>query len=78
MAKMKIKKGDLVQVITGRTSDADKAAAAAVRKQVFGQIAADRIPFIGYHMHFPGVGYVEPLGDGFRYVPASYQLLLNG
>ena len=27
MAKMKIKKGDLVQVITGRTSDADKAAA---------------------------------------------------
>lgn len=26
MAKMKIKKGDLVQVITGRTSDADKAA----------------------------------------------------
>ena len=27
MAKMKIKKGDLVQVITGRTSDGDKAAA---------------------------------------------------
>ncbi len=27
MAKMKIKKGDLVQVITGRTSDADKIAA---------------------------------------------------
>jgi len=26
MAKMKIKKGDLVQVITGRTSDSDKAA----------------------------------------------------
>lgn len=58
--------------------DADKAAAAATRKAVFGQIAADRIPFIGYHMPFPGVGYVEPLGDGFRYVPASYQLMLNG
>ena len=58
--------------------DADKAAAAAVRKQVFGMIAADRIPFIGYHMPFPGVGYVEAAGDGFRYVPASYQLLLNG
>ena len=27
MAKMKIKKGDLVQVITGRSSDSDKAAA---------------------------------------------------
>ncbi|WP_103258697.1 MBL fold metallo-hydrolase [Tabrizicola aquatica] len=58
--------------------DRDKAAAAATRKAVFGQIAADRIPFIGYHMPFPGVGYVEAMGDGFRYVPASYQLLLNG
>lgn len=58
--------------------DADKAAAAAVRKQVFGMIAADRIPFIGYHMPFPGLGYVEQFSDGFRYVPASYQLLLNG
>lgn len=58
--------------------DADKAQAAATRRQVFGQIAADRIPFIGYHMPFPGVGYVEAMGDGFRYVPASYQLMLNG
>jgi glyoxylase-like metal-dependent hydrolase (beta-lactamase superfamily II) len=58
--------------------DMDKAAAASVRKQVFGMIAANKIPFIGYHMPFPGVGYVEAMGDGFRYVPASYQLLLNG
>jgi glyoxylase-like metal-dependent hydrolase (beta-lactamase superfamily II) len=58
--------------------DADKAAAAATRKQVFGMIAADRIPFIGYHMPFPGLGYVEAMGDGFRYVPASYQMMLNG
>ena len=58
--------------------DADKAAAAAVRKQVFGMIAADRIPFIGYHMPFPGLGYVEAAGEGFRYVPASYQMMLNG
>ena len=58
--------------------DADKPAAAAARKSVFGMIAADRIPFIGYHMPFPGLGYVEPLGDGFRYVPASYQMMLNG
>jgi glyoxylase-like metal-dependent hydrolase (beta-lactamase superfamily II) len=58
--------------------DADKPAAAATRRAVFGQIAADRIPFIGYHMPFPGVGYVEAQGDGFRYVPASYQLMLNG
>lgn len=58
--------------------DRDKAAAAAMRKQVFGMIAADKIPFIGYHMPFPGLGYVEAAGDGFRYVPASYQMMLNG
>ena len=58
--------------------DADKAAAAATRRAVFGQIAADRIPFIGYHMPFPGVGFVEAQGEGFRFVPASYQLMLNG
>jgi glyoxylase-like metal-dependent hydrolase (beta-lactamase superfamily II) len=58
--------------------DADKPAAAATRRAVFGQIAADRIPFIGYHMPFPGVGFVEAQGEGFRFVPASYQLMLNG
>jgi glyoxylase-like metal-dependent hydrolase (beta-lactamase superfamily II) len=56
--------------------DADKAAAAAARRKVFGMIAADRLPFIGYHMPFPSVGFVEAQGDGFRYVPASYQLML--
>jgi glyoxylase-like metal-dependent hydrolase (beta-lactamase superfamily II) len=56
--------------------DADKAAAAATRKTLFGMIAAEKIPFIGYHMPFPGVGFVEPKGAGFRYVPASYQLSL--
>jgi len=58
--------------------DADKAAAAATRKAAFGMIAADRIPFIGYHMPFPGLGFVEAAGEGFRYVPASYQMMLNG
>ncbi len=58
--------------------DADKAAAAATRRRIFGQIADDRIPFIGYHMPFPAIGYVERAGDGFRFVPESYQLMLNG
>lgn len=58
--------------------DMDKAAAAATRKRVFGMLAAEHIPFIGYHMPFPGVGFVETLGDGFRFVPASYQFALNG
>ena len=56
--------------------DMDKEGAVSARKKVLGMIAADRIPFVGYHMPYPAVGYVEPLGDGFRYVPASYQLNL--
>lgn len=58
--------------------DADKAAAAKTRKDIFGMLAADRVPFIGYHMPFPGMGFVEAQGDGFRYVAASYQMMLNG
>jgi glyoxylase-like metal-dependent hydrolase (beta-lactamase superfamily II) len=54
--------------------DADKAAAAATRRKVFERIAADRIPFIGYHMPYPSVGYVEKAGEGFRFVPETYQL----
>ena len=57
--------------------DADKAAAAATRRALFGMIAAERMPFIGYHMPFPALGYVAADGDGFRYVPASYQTMLG-
>lgn len=57
--------------------DADKAQAAATRRKVFGMLAADKVPFIGYHMPFPALGYVAAEGDGFRYVPASYQTMLD-
>jgi glyoxylase-like metal-dependent hydrolase (beta-lactamase superfamily II) len=53
--------------------DADKAAAAQTRKNVFGMLAADRLPFIGFHMPFPSVGFVEPLGEGFRFIAETYQ-----
>ena len=57
--------------------DNDKAMAAESRKKVFGMIAADRIPFVGYHMPFPALGYVAAEGEGFRYVPTSYQFRLD-
>lgn len=55
--------------------DLDKAQAAESRRRVLGLIADDRIPFIGYHMPFPGLGYVAREGQGFRYIPHSYQLI---
>jgi len=56
--------------------DMDKEAAIATRRKIFDMIAADRVPFIGYHMPFPAVGYVEKTAEGYRYVPATYQLTL--
>lgn len=57
--------------------DADKALAAASRRNVLGMIAADRIPAIGYHMPFPAVGFVDTGTDGaeFAWVPEAGQLM---
>ncbi|WP_281972508.1 MBL fold metallo-hydrolase [Ruegeria faecimaris] len=55
--------------------DMDKAAATASRRNVLGMLAADKVPMIGYHMPFPAAGYVEARGDGFRFVPVSYQMM---
>jgi len=56
--------------------DMDKDKAVAARRRLFDMIASERIPFAGYHMPFPAVGFVERAGRGFRFVPASYQLNL--
>jgi len=56
--------------------DMDKAAAAATRKKIFDMASADRFALVGYHMPFPGMGFVETRGEGgYHYVPHSYQLL---
>ncbi len=55
--------------------DMDKAAATESRRNVLGMLAADKVPMIGYHMPFPAAGYVESRGNGFRFVPVSYQMM---
>ena len=57
--------------------DRDKEMAAETRRKLLGMLAADKMPFIGYHMPWPALGYVEARGDGFQYVPASYQMMLE-
>ncbi|WP_281859344.1 MBL fold metallo-hydrolase [Litoreibacter halocynthiae] len=56
--------------------DMDKAQAAESRRKVLGMLAADRVAMVGYHMPFPAMGYVATKGDGFEYVPMSYQMML--
>ena len=53
--------------------DMDKTQAAATRRKVFEMIAADKIAFLGYHMPFPAVGFVEREDGGYRFVPKTYQ-----
>nr|WP_235912031.1 MBL fold metallo-hydrolase [Mesorhizobium xinjiangense] len=54
--------------------DVDKEAGVATRKKVFDMVAADRLPFIGYHMPPPAIGFVEKVGEGYRFIPETYQL----
>ena len=57
--------------------DTDKAQAVESRREVLTMLAEEQIPFIGYHMPFPAIGYAVADGDGFTYVPHSYQLMLG-
>ena len=54
----------------------DKETAVASRRLSLGMLAADRLPFVGYHMPFPAVGFIEKTPDGFRWGQASYQMNL--
>lgn len=53
--------------------DYDKQAAAQTRRRLFDMLSNEKVAFSGYHMPFPALGYVEAVGDAYRYVPASYQ-----
>lgn len=54
--------------------DIDKDMAVETRKRIFDMIATDRLPFIGYHMPFPSLAYLQRDGEGYRYVPETYQI----
>ena len=56
--------------------DDDKDKAVVTRKRILGQLAADKMFAIGFHMPYPGIGWVETSGGGFRWVPHSYQFNL--
>ncbi|MDO5612036.1 MAG: MBL fold metallo-hydrolase [Paracoccus sp. (in: a-proteobacteria)] len=54
--------------------DTDQQAGAATRQRVLARLADERLPFVGYHMPFPALGFIARTGDTtFRFVPASYQ-----
>ena len=54
--------------------DHDKAQGAATRVRVLDMVSRDKCLAIGFHMPFPAFGYVDKMSDGYRWVPASYQM----
>jgi glyoxylase-like metal-dependent hydrolase (beta-lactamase superfamily II) len=56
--------------------DDDKDKAVATRKRILDMVSTDGLLVAGFHMPFPGLGYVEKTGGGHRWVPQSYQVNL--
>ncbi|SMX34538.1 MBL fold metallo-hydrolase [Actibacterium lipolyticum] len=53
-------------------TDTDPDLAVKTRKRLLDMAATDKIPVVGYHFPFPGVGHVMPMGDAYRFVPAIW------
>jgi glyoxylase-like metal-dependent hydrolase (beta-lactamase superfamily II) len=51
-------------------SDPDKAV--QTRRRVYDMVSADKLLVAGYHFPFPGLGYIEKAGTGYRLVPAAW------
>jgi len=56
--------------------DDDKEKAVATRKRILDMVATDKLFVAGFHMPFPGLGWVEKTSGGYRWVPHSYQMNL--
>jgi glyoxylase-like metal-dependent hydrolase (beta-lactamase superfamily II) len=56
--------------------DRDREMAAKTRRKILSMLAYEKMPFIGYHMPWPGLGYVDTHNDGYHYNAASYQMML--
>lgn len=50
--------------------DTDGPLAAETRKRMFGDAAASGVRLLAYHFPFPGLGYVDTDGEGFRFIPS--------
>ena len=55
--------------------DVDQPLAAKTRGALLEQVARDREIVAGAHIPFPGVGYVEKAGEGYRFVAAEWDYL---
>lgn len=50
-------------------ADFDRDQGVATRKRLLDQLTNDRIPLIGFHIAWPGLGVVERAGPAYRFIP---------
>jgi glyoxylase-like metal-dependent hydrolase (beta-lactamase superfamily II) len=53
--------------------DRDKETALVSRRRIFDRAAADRVPVLGFHYPFPGLGHMLKTDGGYAWVPANWQ-----
>lgn len=53
--------------------DRDKEAALGARRRIFDRAATERIPVLGFHYPFPGLGHLLRTDTGYAWVPANWQ-----
>lgn len=53
--------------------DRDKETALASRRRIFDRAAVDRIPVLGFHFPFPGLGRLLKTDGAYAWVPANWQ-----
>ncbi len=53
--------------------DRDKDAALASRRRIFDMAAADRVPVLGFHFPFPGLGHMLKTDTAYAWIPAYWE-----
>jgi glyoxylase-like metal-dependent hydrolase (beta-lactamase superfamily II) len=56
--------------------DTDAKLAAKSRARMLDMLASSRMPFIGYHFPWPGIGHAAKAGEGFHYFPIQQHMVL--
>jgi len=57
--------------------DTDRQRAAKARAQVFARAAKEGAWVGASHLQFPGLGHLQAVGKGYRWIPANYSTLLK-
>ncbi len=56
--------------------DSEPEKAVVTRRRIYDMATAEKVLVAGYHFPFPGLGYIEKAGTGYRLVPAAWSPVL--